>query len=190
MKTLMTGIKAMVENDGRESNETVFWQAFRSDYGDRSDRDQGAFDRFYRERFDELRTLCGFNPAVPETIRTLRDMGYSLVLATNPLFPRIATQKRAHWAGADLENFEWVTTYENSSFCKPNVSYYQQIADKLGVDPKDCLMVGNDVREDMVARKIGMDVFLLTDCLINRDGEDVSAYPHGSFTELLDYIRR
>ena len=50
-------------------------------------------------------------------------------------------------------------------------------------------MVGNDVQEDMVAETLGMKVFLLTDSLINRTGEDISRYPHGSFPELLTFIR-
>lgn len=34
--------------------------------------------------------------------------------------------------------------------------------------PKNVLMVGNDVRDDMSAADVGMKVFLLTDCLINK----------------------
>ena len=49
-------------------------------------------------------------------------------------------------------------------------------------------MVGNDVTEDMVAQKIGMSVFLITDCLINRENKDISVYPHGSFPDLLKYV--
>jgi len=63
------------------------------------------------------------------------------------------------------------------------------VADALGVAPEECLMVGNDVNEDMVAEKLGMQVFLLTDCLINKSGADVSRYPHGSFPELMAFIR-
>lgn len=49
-------------------------------------------------------------------------------------------------------------------------------------------MVGNDVKEDMIAQTVGLNVFLLTDNLINKDDEDISLYPHGSFFDLLDYI--
>lgn len=49
-------------------------------------------------------------------------------------------------------------------------------------------MVGNDVSEDMIAQDLGMQVFLLTDCLINKENEDISRYPHGSFPQLMDYI--
>ena len=40
----------------------------------------------------------------------------------------------------------------------------------------------------MIAQTLGMQVFLLTDCLINKDGKDISQYPYGSFPELMDYI--
>jgi hypothetical protein len=50
-------------------------------------------------------------------------------------------------------------------------------------------MVGNDVGEDMIAQTLGMQVFLLTDCLINKNWENIEQYPHGSFPELMDYVR-
>ena len=51
-------------------------------------------------------------------------------------------------------------------------------------------MVGNDVTEDMVARTLGMRVFLLTDHIINRQNEPIDRYPHGSFPEMMAYIDR
>ena len=53
----------------------------------------------------------------------------------------------------------------------------------------ECVMVGNDVKEDMVAAsKLGMRTFLLTDCLLNKDELDTSAYPQGGFEELRAYF--
>ena len=111
-----------------------------------------------------------------------------VVLATNPIFPAIATEQRIAWAGLTPDDFELYTTYENSNYCKPNVKYYEQILSKIGVRADECAMVGNDVGEDMLAEKLGMKVFLLTDCLINKSGADISAYLHGSFDELLAFI--
>ena len=51
-------------------------------------------------------------------------------------------------------------------------------------------MVGNDVTEDMIASKVGINVFLLTDCLINKEREDINRYPRGSFEQLLNYIKK
>ena len=48
----------------------------------------------------------------------------------------------------------------------------------------------NDVCEDMIARELGMHVFLLTDCLINKDNADISIYPNGNFDALLHYIKK
>ena len=50
-------------------------------------------------------------------------------------------------------------------------------------------MVGNDVGDDMVAEKIGMKVFLLTDNLINKNNEDISIYPNGGYQELIRYLK-
>ena len=59
----------------------------------------------------------------------------------------------------------------------------------MGLAPEECLMVGNDVSEDMVVRALGMQVFLLTDCLINPEQKDLSTYPNGGFPELLALVR-
>ena len=110
------------------------------------------------------------------------------MLATNPLFPVVATESRIRWAGLKKEDFELVTTYENSRHCKPNPDYYKDIMEEIKVRPQECLMVGNDVKEDMIAESLGMKVFLLTDCLINKEEKDISVYPNGDFNELLAYV--
>lgn len=189
VKGVWKGTGAMVKNDGKLRNEEVFWQVFNAVMGRDCQKDEPLFLDYYRNEFQEVRHTCGFDPRSAEAIREIKAMGYRTVLATNPLFPAIATQSRVRWAGMLPEDFELITTYENSSSCKPNPDYYREILGKLKVTPEECLMVGNDVQEDMIARQLGMQVFLLTDCLINRDGTDIHQYPNGSFPELLRYIR-
>ena len=189
VQAVWKGTGAMVKNDGRQSNEAVFWQVFTGIFGQEAMKDLPLFEEFYETEFQEARRSCGFNPAAAETVRALHAMGYTTVLATNPLFPPVATQSRVRWAGLEPEDFAFITTYDNSSFCKPNPDYYREILGKLKLKSEECLMVGNDVGEDMIAESLGMQVFLLTDCLINRDGSDISRYPHGSFPELLSCIR-
>ena len=50
-------------------------------------------------------------------------------------------------------------------------------------------MVGNDVGEDMIAESLGMKVFLMPECLINKKDKDISVYPQGSFEQLIEYIK-
>ena len=118
----------------------------------------------------------------------LKAAGYRVLLATNPIFPAIATENRIRWAGLEPEDFELYTTYENSCHCKPNPDYYRDILDRLALDPAECLMVGNDATEDTAAELTGMQVFLLTDCLINKENKDLSRWPHGGFDELEKFI--
>ena len=87
------------------------------------------------------------------------------------------------------EDFELFTTFEDYSYCKPNLDYYRQIMAKTGLSPEECVMVGNDVSEDMIAEKLGMKVFLLTDCIINKNNEDISCWPNGDFDRLREYIK-
>ena len=185
---IWAGTAAMVKNDGSRSNEKAFWAEFSRLYGEKALEDMPLFEEFYGVDFQRAKKFCGFNPQAGETVRQLKDQGHRVVLATNPIFPSIATNLRIRWVGLEPEDFELVTTYENSTYCKPNPLYYQEVLDKIGCQAADCLMVGNDVTEDGAAGKTGMDVFLLTDCLINREEKDISAFPQGSFPELRAYI--
>jgi HAD superfamily hydrolase (TIGR01549 family) len=128
------------------------------------------------------------NDYTDDLIKAVKDKGLRVALATNPLFPSTATEQRIAWAGLSPKDFELFTTYENSHFCKPNTNYYLEIMEKLGVKPEECLMVGNDVGEDMIVESLGSQVFLLTDNLINKENKDISVYPNGSFDKLLEYI--
>ena len=173
------------------ANEDVFWKCFSEVYGDeRTKNDRAKFDDFYREDFPKVQSACGFQPFAKEMIQFAKQQGYRVVLATNPLFPRIATEERIRWAGLVPSDFELVTTYENSHACKPNLLYYQEILDILDLKANECLMVGNDISEDGVVKQLGMDIFYITDCLINPDGIDMEHELHGSFEDLKEYIRR
>ena len=121
-------------------------------------------------------------------MRWICGQGLRVALATNPLFPRIATETRIRWTGLEPEDFEFFTTYDNIGWCKPNLDYYREVLRWAALKGEDCLMVGNDVGEDMIAAELGMKVFLLTDCLINKAGEDIDKYPNGGFDELKRYV--
>ena len=187
---IWTGTKAMVANTGAVTNEEVFWNAFAQVFGAGVREDLPLFEEYYRTDFQKAQSACGFHPGAAETIALVKDLGLRCALATNPLFPAVATESRIRWAGLERADFSLVTTYENSRFCKPNPDYYRAILEQLGVSPQECVMVGNDVSEDMVAESLGMQVFLLTDCLINKDGADISRYPQGSFPELMAFLKR
>lgn len=186
--SINAGVEAMVKNDGKALNEEVFWEAFSKVYGKDVTEDKPTFEEYYHTDFIKTKDCCGYIPEAAETVEKIKTMGFKIILATNPIFPAVATKARIGWAGLNEEDFEFVTTYENSPYCKPNPEYYSFIAEKMGLDPKECLMVGNDAVEDIAAEKVGMQVFLLTHCLIDR-GVDISKYPHGDFDDLIEFIQ-
>jgi len=190
IKSVWAGTMAMVKNDGSLTNEQRFWQVFCSLMGEEARKLEPVFDDFYRNEFIATKEATGCNPKAAMCISALKEKGYRLALATNPLFPRIATQARVGWAGLDVNDFELITTYENSSYCKPNPKYYEEILFAMGKKASQCIMVGNDVKEDMCAAGLGMDTFLLTECLINTDNSEISGYRQGSFDDLLEFIRQ
>ena len=183
------GTAAMVKNNGDLTNEDLFWQTFEVVYGKAAREDEEYFADYYREDFDKVSISCGYTPAAREIIDTVKACGLRVALATNPIFPAMATERRIAWAGLSAADFELVTTYENSRFCKPNPAYYRDVMQTLGVCPEECLMVGNDVVEDMVAQTLGSRVFLLTDCLINPQNVDICIYLHGSYEDLIAFIK-
>lgn len=181
------GTYAMIRNDGTCTNEARFWQVFFSLFGDRT-ADLPYFEEFYRTRFQEAKSVCGFAPEARTVVDFLKEKGKTLVLATNPVFPMIAQESRLRWAGLSPEDFAFITSYENSSYCKPNPAYFTEICEKLSIDPERSLMIGNDAREDTAAEEVGMRVFLLTPCLIGR-GKDISRYPQGGYRELFAFLQ-
>ena len=186
---IMKGIVASLKNDGSDTNENTFWRVFSEACGEKT-VEKHIFEEFYSNDFGKLRATCGYNPEARRAVMKIKEMGFRVALATNPAFPETATYQRMEWAGFSPWDFELVTTYENSSYCKPSPAYYTELTEKLSVAPDECLMVGNDTRDDLACLKCGIPVFLLTDCLINKNGTDVSRYPHGGFAELVEYVEK
>ena len=184
VKAIWHGTGAMIQNDGSCTNEVVFWKDFTNIFGEQARSHEPVFAEYYEKDFQQVKNICGYTPKAAEIVRSLKAAGFRVALATNPVFPAIANESRIRWAGLEPEEFELYTTYENIGFCKPNLDYYREILRRMELDAADCLMVGNDVDEDMIAGQLGMEVFLLTDHLINKSGTDIDAFPHGSFDDL------
>lgn len=98
-QAILSGITAMTKNNGAASNETVFWEDFARFYGKDVRRDEPLFEEFYRNHFGKIQSICGCNPRMRDLIDRVKQAGCRVVLATNPVFPPIATEQRIRWAG-------------------------------------------------------------------------------------------
>ncbi len=185
---LWKGTADMMRNDGSARNDVVFWNSFADILGQDVRKEEKSLDEFYANEFQLVKNVCGYTPRAKELVDRLREAGVTVVLATSPLFPKIATDSRIRWAGLEPTDFAYVTTYENSYYCKPNPAYYTNLCEKMGLDPHEVIMVGNDVGDDMVAETVGMQVFLLTDHLINKPSRDINDFTHGDFAAMYKYL--
>ncbi len=188
IKELLTATQLMIKNPGHFTNEDVFMRAFLPAINQEKTKMEPLFEKFYREEFPKLKGQLQNTILASRIVAKAVEKGYKIVLATNPLFPQLAIQHRMEWAGVKNYPWELVTSYENFYSAKPNIAYFQEIADKIGLEPQECLMVGNDVQEDMVASEIGMGTFLVTDYLIDRQVRKYQVQNEGTLLELEDYI--
>ncbi len=189
-KSIYKCVDKMISNDGEQTNEEVFWKSFEEEFNVSKKNIINVVEEFYKNEFQELQIFCNKDSEAIECIDLLQKNEYKVIIATNPVFPAIATESRIRWAGFSPQQLVLYTTYENFHYCKPNLSYYLEITEKLNCSPKECLMVGNNTYEDMIAEKLGMKTFLVTDCLINSNNIDISRYDNGSFKDFSGYIKK
>lgn len=182
------GTKAMIQNDGSRSNDQRFWEVFAGELGEKVLDLRPVFDQFYAEEFNGAKIATRENPLAKKAVDAAKRAGLTVILATNPLFPAVGVATRLSWIGLSPDDFAYVTSYENSYYCKPNPAYYTQLLERVGRAPGECLMVGNDVQEDALAAKAaGLGAYIITDCLENAQAGDISSIPHGSFGEFMKF---
>lgn len=188
-KIMWAGVSAMVKNDGSMTNEEAFWIDFKARTGLDKDPINSECLEFYGNEFHTAKKFTTENPLAVEAVKAAREKAEIVALATNPLFPMVGQNTRMSWVGLKPEDFDLVTSYETDSYCKPNPKYFLSVCERLGVQPEECLMIGNDEGEDMyAASSVGMDCYLVTDCMIPNEKHPWNG-PKGSFPELVEMLR-
>lgn len=188
MNVLFKSIDNMYANDGSKTNEKIFIETFESMLNVSFDKYKPLFEEYYYEDFELCKTACMINDKARKLIDYLKERGVRIVIATNPFYPQIATYTRLRWLGLEPYEFELVTTYENSHYCKPNPKYFEEIFNKLNMKSEETLMVGNDVEEDGCIKSLGVKLFLINDCLINSKNLEINADFIGSFDQVVKEI--
>ncbi len=189
---LMRGTEAMDANhDGQRTNQEAFASAFYPNLGvDRSTVER-VLGRFYAEEFPELQTLTRVRPEARLLVERALDEGLQVVIATNPLFPRVAIEHRLAWAGVPVEAFEYalVTTYETMHATKSHPAYYREILRRIGRRPDECLMVGDSWERDVIpATSVGLYVYWITE-EDEPTSLDVRPLPGGSRSSVASFVQ-
>jgi len=160
---LIRSTQMMVNNNGEMTNAEYFIKDFAN--GTNADEQElwQRFADFYEHEFEQFQPLMKPQEGARKVVLFIKEKDLKVVIASNPMFPTNVQLARLRWAGLDDIQYDLITSADNTTYVKPRLEYYHQICDKIHVPPENCLMVGNDGFNDMIAAKIGMKTYLTTD---------------------------
>jgi FMN phosphatase YigB (HAD superfamily) len=192
-KSFKIAVKTMLHHQEDQPNFSIFVKALSSQSNQKNDDLIKQVIRKILE-IDFPRLKIFFYPVkdAQKTLKIAQELGFNIVLATNPVFPRKAVETRLMGGGFKSEDFPLMTHAENMSRCKPNVEYYKELLLRFNLDPEECLMIGNDVKKDTPAFDVGMKTFILSSK--EKDSRDHLMHPKinysGSHLELQVLLRK
>lgn len=192
LEALSVATRAMLYNDGTKgTNAEVFAQEFFPRIGRSPEEVMPLFEEFYAQDFEALRRYTTVDPDARVLVKLAFQHGYQVAIATQPVFPLVATLARLRWAGVGAEEFpyDFIASYETMSACKPHPHFFTTILERLGRLPEECLMVGDSPDADMGAGKLGIKTFWV------RRGDKVgpttvSCNAQGNLRDLIALIER
>jgi len=162
-RNLLSATKVMLQNDTAAlSLEEAFDGAFYPSIGKTKSELRSLLEQFYDHVFPDLQPLTSQRVEAIKLVERAVNQGHTLVVATNPIFPRMAILHRLTWAGlpTDQYPFKIVTSFEEFHYAKPNPAYYAEILAQLGWPNQPAVMIGNSLEDDLIpASKLGMPVF-------------------------------
>ncbi|RJR20810.1 MAG: HAD family hydrolase [Desulfobacteraceae bacterium] len=172
VRHLLHSTRLMIMNkDPQKTNEEVFMEDFIPRLGLPREELQPILTDIYTNDFGHLGKYTRRKPLARTIMNLSYKKGLELIIATNPVFPRLAIEHRLRWSGLEDLPYRLVTTYENMHFCKPHREYYEEVLSVAGRKPGECLMIGNDAREDLAAAAVGIKTFLVRDHILNDNKE-------------------
>jgi len=178
----------MIADRSSTLNEESFMAHFLAAWAHPEQDTRDFFDAFYSQAYPRLHPYCKPLPGVPEMMQCIFDRGFKVVIATNAVFPLTAIKQRLDWGGIGHFPYSLITSYEVMHYCKPHLEFYREICEKIGVQPEECLMVGNDVGEDLPAGQTGMKTYLVEDQLIDKGESNLTPDWRGTLSDLMRFL--
>ncbi len=119
---------------------------------------------FYEREFPKLAPLTNEIPHAASIINKISKQNIKIIIATNPLFPKIAINHRIKWAnlGIELKDYEYITNFEELHFTKPRPEFLAEILGKIGWPNEPVVMIGNEWEMDILpAEVLGIPTFFI-----------------------------
>ncbi len=190
VKNIWDSTKYMISNiDPDKTNEEAFFEDFYERINHKAEIINPIFNDFYEKDFNNIRGISTKSKYMVDAVALLKQKGYDLVVATNPLFPERAILHRIEWAGLNKDDFIFISSLEKMHYCKPHLEFYEEVLDIIQRCPQHCMMVGNDIEEDMIAKNLGMKTYLIKDHIIGTITEDLIIDYKGNYEDFYEFVR-
>lgn len=187
-KHIWGATKAMVSSLDERTNEQVFMEDFNIRVNNRLHEFWDRFDKFYDNEFLRVKSSVKPEEYMIKSIKILKEKGYNVAVVTNPLFPIKAIHHRIKWAGFEPKDFTYITSFEKNHYCKPQIKFYEEVLKDIDKAPDECLMVGNDTVEDLVARNIGIKTYLIKNNILNKSQKSYVTDYEGNYEDFYKFI--
>jgi len=190
-EALVASTEAMIINgDPSRLNSQVFTEDFFQRVNVAEDILMPVFGDFYANEFTELKSTLAVqpHPKARAMLEFLFQEGYDVVIATNAVFPVEAIVERMRWGGIQGLPYKLITCYETMHFCKPNLKYYEETLEIIRCKPEECLMVGNNMDEDIIAGVLGLKTYLVEDFLLDSGANRHTPDLRSNFDEFVKFV--
>ena len=141
-----------------QTNMQTFYDDFSKATGHSCQTLRPIFEEFYEYDFPALRCLVQAIPQGVKVVEYAIQQGFLTAVASNPVLPLIAMEEHVRWGGLTPEHFKVIPALENFHFFKPQLGFFREVAESLGVQPENCLLVSGQP-EDIICRELGMKMF-------------------------------
>lgn len=156
------GAYLMFHNDGKKTNEELFKEGFKIKTGRDLNEIENIIIDYYQNEYKETVKALGKDPDALASVKLCHQKGLKVILASNPLFPKIAYLNRMNYNGLEESDFDEITSYDLYHYAKPNPKYYQEILDRHHLKADEAIMFGNEPKLDIEgASIIGIKSYLV-----------------------------
>ena len=146
------------------------------------------FQSYYKNDYPKIKVVKPISGAL-ECVKLASELAEKLVVATVPIFPVNAIKARLRQGKITGIKFDLITGVEVMHSSKPHPYYFQEILEKINCLPQECLMIGNDHSDDMAAKAVGIDTYLVTLYQMNRGKSRFTPDHTGTLDDLNRFLR-
>lgn len=179
--------KPKIDQTLKETFDSLFFPAL----GTSVDAQQEKINIFYKDHFPKLSPIDQPDPDAIELVQNALDRGYRVAIATNPIFPKVATYERMRWAGLEPENpaLEIISTYEHFHFGKPHPAYFLELIAQIGWPDGGFIMVGDSEERDILpAKALGMATYRVFQ--VADPSQNSGRHTSGTLSEILPWLEK